>query len=166
MPNIGTTPDTHSLETLLYFAPNSRQVVYVEPQSLTHLSPLVSAYWPLLPPSLTPPLPLPPPRPPPPPLPPPPLLSSCLAPLAHRYCRRCHFCCSLLIVVCPCPCHCCRLCRLCHRRRLCFQHCHCRPPSEGHRHDCLHRNSCRRRCRDCCRFSRHRQQQCDARPAP
>ena len=47
----------------------------------------------------------------------PPLLSSCLAPLAHRYRRCCRFHCSLLIVVCPRCCHCCRLCRRC---RLCL----------------------------------------------
>ncbi len=116
MPNIGTSPDTHLLETLLYFAPNFCQVVYMEPQSLTHLSPLASSHQP----SLPPPLPPPPPGPPPPPLPPPPLLSSCLVPLGHRYCRCCCFCCSLLIVVCPCLCHCRRLCRLCRHRWLCF----------------------------------------------
>jgi hypothetical protein len=152
MPNIGIGTDTHSLETLLYFVPNSCQEVYMEPQSLTHLSPLASPHRPSLPPP-------PPPRPPPPPPPPPtpPLLSSCLAPLAHRYCRRCRFCCSLLIVVCPRHCHCRRLCHLCRRRRLCFQHRHCRPPCDGRYHDCLSCNSCRHCCRDCCRCtSRHR----------
>jgi hypothetical protein len=87
MPNIGTSLGTHLLDALLYFLPNSRQVVYVELSIKTiHI------------------------------LPPPLLLSSCLAPLAHRYCRHCHFCCSLLIVVCPRRCHCRRLC--CRRRRL------------------------------------------------
>ncbi len=160
MPNIGTSPDMHSLEKLLYFAPNSPQVVYVEPQSLTHLSPLASPHRPSLPP---PPL-LPPPPPLLPPLPPP-LLSSCLAPLAHRYRRHCCFCCSLLIVVCPRLCHCRCLCRLCHHRRLCFQHLHCRPPSNGCCHDCLRHNSCHCCRRDCCRrTSCRRQQQCNARP--
>jgi hypothetical protein len=134
---------THSLETSLYFLPNSCQVVYVEHQSLTHLSPLASPHRPSLPPPPPPlPPPPPPPRPPPPPPPPPPLCSSCLAPLAHRCRRRRHFCCSLLIVVCPQLCHCRRLCRLYRRRRLFFQHRHCRPLSDGHRHDCLRRNSC------------------------
>jgi hypothetical protein len=36
VPNIGIGADTHSLEISLKFAPNSRQVVYVEPY--THLS--------------------------------------------------------------------------------------------------------------------------------
>ncbi len=163
MPNIGTSPDTHSLETSLYFAPNSHQVIYVEPQSLTHLSPLASPHRPSLPP---PPPPPPPPRPPPPPLPPPPLLSSCLVPRAHRYCRRCRFRCSLLIVVCPRLCHCRRLCRLCRRHRLCFQHRHCHPLSDGCRHDCLRPNNCRRRRPDRSRHtSRRRQQRRDARPA-
>jgi hypothetical protein len=143
MPNIGTSPDTHSLETLLYFAPNSRQVVYTEPQSLTHLSPLASPHRPSLPP---PPPPLPPlPRPPPPPPPPPPILSSCLAPLAHCYCRRHCFCCSLLIVVCPCLCHCRRLCHLwpLPLPPALFSVPPLHPPSDGHCHDCLCRNSCR-----------------------
>ena len=43
MPNIATSPDMHSLELSLYFAPNSRQVVYVEPQSHSHLWPLPTA---------------------------------------------------------------------------------------------------------------------------
>jgi hypothetical protein len=146
MPYIGTSPDTHSLETSLYFAPNSRQVVYVEPQSLNHLLPLASPNRPLLPPPLPP--PPPPPRPPSPTPPPPPLLSSCLVPLAHCCCRRRRFCCSLLIIVCPCLCHCSRLCHLCRCCRLCFQHRHCRPLSDGRRHDCLPCNSCRPRCRD------------------
>ncbi len=117
MPNIGIGAGTYSLETSLYFAPNSRQVVYMEPQSFTHLSPLAAPHRPSLPPPPLPrpppPRPSPPPPPPPlpPPLPPPPLLSSCLAPLAHRYRRRRRFCCSLLIVVCPCRCHCRCLCR-------------------------------------------------------
>jgi hypothetical protein len=62
--------------------------------------------------TLPPPPPPLPPRPPPPPQPPPPLLSSCLVPFAHRYCCRRHFHCFLLIVVCPCLCHCRRLCHL------------------------------------------------------
>ena len=67
---------------------------------LPHLNP--PPLLPTLPPSPPPPLLLPPPPPPLPPLPPPPLLlSSCLAPLAHCYCRHRHFCCSLLIVVSP-----------------------------------------------------------------
>jgi hypothetical protein len=132
MPNIGTSPDTHLLETLFYFAPNSCQVVYVELQS--PLSPLASPHQPSMPPP--PPPPLPPPPPPPPLLP---LLLSCLAPLVHCYCRRCCFSCSLLIVVCPHHCHCHHLCCLCHHcchRQLCSQHCHCRPPSDGGCHDC------------------------------
>ena len=44
---------------------------------------------------------------------------TCLAPLAHRDHRRRRFHCSLLIVVCPCRCHCRRLCRLCPLCRLC-----------------------------------------------
>jgi hypothetical protein len=105
------------------------------------------------------------PRPPPatPVPPPPPLcLSSCLAPLAHRYCRCRRFCCSLLIVVCPRRCHCC--CRR-RRRRLCFQHRHCRPPSKGHRHNFCRHISCPHCLRDHhCRTSRRRRQQCGARP--
>ena len=58
MPNIGTFPDTHLLDTLLYFAPNCCQVVHVEPQY---------DYSPLLPLASRP-LPLPPPPPPWPPL--------------------------------------------------------------------------------------------------
>jgi hypothetical protein len=84
MPNIGTSPGTHLLDASLYFLPNSCQVVYVELLIKTiHI------------------------------LPPPPLLSSCLAPLAHRYCPRHRFCCSLLIVDCPRHSHCRHL---CHRR--------------------------------------------------
>jgi hypothetical protein len=37
MSKIGNPPDTHLLETLLYFAPNSRQVVYVEIGEVTKL---------------------------------------------------------------------------------------------------------------------------------
>ena len=64
-------------------------------------SPLVLSLY--LPPSLPPPPPPPSlsPPPPPPPPPPTPLLSSCLAPLSHRYRRYRRFRCSLLIVVSP-----------------------------------------------------------------
>ena len=58
MPNIGTSPDTHSLDASLYFAPNCHHVVHVEPQY---------DYSPLLPLASRP-LPLPPPPPPRPPL--------------------------------------------------------------------------------------------------
>jgi hypothetical protein len=58
MPNIGTSPDTHLLDASLYFAPNCRKVVHVEPQyHYSPLSPLASR-----------PLPLPSPPPPRPPL--------------------------------------------------------------------------------------------------
>ncbi len=119
MPNIGIGPDTHLLETLLYFAPNNCQIVYMEPQSL--LSPLASPHRPSLPP-LPPLLPAPPPPPPPPPLyPPATALAFLLLPGAS--CPPLSppppFRCSLLIVVCPRHCHCRRLCRLCHLCRRC-----------------------------------------------
>jgi hypothetical protein len=66
MPNIGTSPDTHLLDALLYFAPNCCQVVHVEPQY--HYSPLL--------PLASHPLPLPPP-----PLPRPPLMRFAVMPL-------------------------------------------------------------------------------------
>jgi hypothetical protein len=109
MQKIGTSPDTHSLETLLYFAPNSHQVVYVEPQHTPNPSlSLSSRPLPLPPPRLFQPLPLPHS---------PPLLQPRLwlpVLLCSRRRHVCRFyrtrCCILLIVVCPrhrhsCHCH-------------------------------------------------------------
>ena len=121
MPNIGTQMFEHLLDALLLFMPNCCQIVYVEPSPLKDscifLLLIVREFTSTL-------------------LLPPQLLSSCLVPLVHRYCRHLHFCCSLLIVVCLRRCH-------CRRRRLCFQHRHCRPPSDGRHHNFCCRNSCR-----------------------
>ena len=118
-------PGTYLLETLLYFAPDSHKVVYMEPQSplspLTGLSPPAIAATAAA--AATP--------------PPrhhrrPPRRRPRFSPLAWSLLPTAIATTTVLLLFVDCclPCH---LCHLCCHCRLCFQNRHCCPPSEGRR---------------------------------